>query len=469
MGVMLSILFSYVGAIELVLVVRDVTHQMCLHNEQLQNTADGSSVRNLDHIQARLKKAIRQASVAELNADEQLMQDGVAYENGYRVKDPSRAERAAAERWQQRRKELSSSGSDEDAKNERQKQTSAASKYLTAKRSEETISPQSSMSVDLADREGDEGGKYRPIVRDDGSGRRRAYKKRQQQSSASSTSSGEPAGMPTSAANRRTSREDELKMFTSLEEEEFESMRHNEYQPLQYTNESAGARKSAQKHRHTRRSPAPDEPHAGSGGSDAEGGDTPWGDVRPQPYRESDLWRRERGSSIVEEHEGGVDDAAGGSSQHHQHRHHHQHHQHRQSTKQPRLPHMAAVQPQSGSPGQRSYSPVGDKRPLMASFEEATDDEHELVIDALKRRKHDVSSWQRQNMRRCERFGHQQHKPKFIHFHCMCLRAHAFFCHCRWALGASSRLFLDAANSAASKSQHDDLYRKCMAMYNNVG
>lgn len=51
--------------------------------------------------------------------------------------------------------------------------------------------------------------KFRPLQRDDGTGRRRSYKKRHSSSSNSSRDS-------------KASREEELKIFTSLEEDEFE-------------------------------------------------------------------------------------------------------------------------------------------------------------------------------------------------------------------------------------------------------
>lgn len=56
-----------------------------------------------------------------------------------------------------------------------------------------------------------DGIKYRPLQRSDPSGRRRSFRKRHSSSSNSSKDS-------------RASREEELKMFTSLEEAEFERM-----------------------------------------------------------------------------------------------------------------------------------------------------------------------------------------------------------------------------------------------------
>lgn len=388
MGLGLSILFSYVGAVELALVVRDVTHQVCLHNEQLN---DATGDQKMERLQADLRSSIRQASRAEIAADEHLMQDGVAYDNGYRVEEQSRADRAAADRWQRRRKELSSGSDDDDAKQQRSERKCTAKsfadgKYLTAKRSEETISPQSSMSVDAPEIHFDEyertepSGKNRPIVRDDGSGRRRAFKKRQQQSSASSTSSGEP--------NRRLSREEELRMFTSLEEEEFEQMRRSDYAPMQYSGESTLKARKQRQHRQ-RRSSGPDEANVSDEGDvgDAENSD-PWGDVRPKHVHDSELWRKERDTSIVEEHEETEES-------HHSHHHHHHHAGAHQVKRSPQITAVLQSSTTGGKQAQRSgYSPVSDRSPQLATFAEATDNEHEIVIDAMKRRhtaKHDVS------------------------------------------------------------------------------
>lgn len=338
MGLMLSLLFSYVGAVELAFAVRDITHQVCLHNEQQQVSSDDDAM-ELKRIQMNLRKSISEVRHAEISSDEQIMQDGIAYENGYRLQEASGREQLAADRWSQRRKELS----DEDiATNDNKNERNVPQIQLDeVNRSEYTEEQLAAM----------DGIKFRPIVRDDGSGRRKAFKKRQL--SSSSNSSGEP--------NLRSSREDELKMFTSLEEEELQS---HEYSPIQYNRDQKGTKKI---HRRHKRSPGREGRHEGSD----EDGD-PWGDLQPQKFHDKDLWKRERASSIVEEIE---DD-----------------NQHPNSSKTKNSPQMSALSASADT--QRCYSPVGHKNPRTMSFEDATDTQHELVIDAMKRRqtsKSDVS------------------------------------------------------------------------------
>lgn len=341
MGLMLSLLFSYVGAVELAFAVRDIAHQVCLHNEQKQEPqADDAA--ELRRIQISLRRSIREAQQAEISPEEQVMQDGVVYENGYRVQEPSGREQLATDRWTQRRKELS----DEETNNETNNERNAPQIHL------EDVDRLNYTEEQLAVMDGV---KFRPIVRDDGSGRRKAFKKRQQ--SSSSTSSGEP--------NQRSSREDELKMFTSLEEEE---LRSQDYSPIQYSSDPKISKKS---HRRHKRSPGRDGVREGS---DEEG--DPWGNLQPKNFHDHDLWKRERASSIVEE----TEDVGYPPK----------------STKQ--SPQMNALS--TGADPQRCYSPVGHKNPRTMSFEDATDTQHDVAIDAIQRRqtsKHDVSTDIRQS------------------------------------------------------------------------
>lgn len=336
MGLMLSLLFSYVGAVELAFVVRDIAHQVCLHNEQQQESPEDEAA-ELKRLQINLRRSIREARQAELSPDERVMKDGVVYENGYRVQETSGREQLATDRWTQRRKELS----DEDNTNETNNERNAPQDHP------EDFDRSNYTDEQLAEMDGI---KIRPIVRDDGSGRRKAFKKRQQ--SSSSTSSGEP--------NLRSSREDELKMFTSLEEEE---LRSQDYSPIQYSSDHKQSKKN---HRRHKRSPGRD---GASKGNDEDG--DPWGNLQPQHFHDHDLWKRERASSIVEEIE---DDGHGPKIQ-------------KQS---PQMNSLSA-----GGDPQRCYSPVGHKKPRTMSFEHATDTQHDLAIDAIQRRqtsKHDVST-----------------------------------------------------------------------------
>lgn len=363
MGLLLSVLFSYVGAIELLFVLRDVTHQVALHQQRRhersatttnKDETDLASDLDLMQIQQSLRSSLLDAKIAELQAnDTELMQDGVEYENGYRVTSDTKAAGAAAERWNERRKELMSDN-----------ETSASEALIRNERNGEEM-PTPEIHLD----DGDEaaapseeylrsldGIKFRPIVRDDGSGRRRAFKKRQ--TSNSSTESGGDASL-------RSSREEELRMFTSLEEEEFKQ-RNSDYTPIQYSSDPSLKVKNP--NRRHKRSPAKDDR---SDDADDINMDTdPWGDVQPKNYHDSELWRKEQASAIVEEAETELDPSSVD-----------------RKFRNPRLSDLAA---------NRSYSPVGDKNPKMSSFEDATDSEYHSMAasenDVSTRKFHHPSS-----------------------------------------------------------------------------
>ncbi|XP_017861964.1 PREDICTED: trichohyalin isoform X3 [Drosophila arizonae] len=135
-----------------------------------------------------------------------------------------------------------------------------------------------------------DGIKSRSLIREDGSGRRRAFKKRR--SSGSSNSSRES----------RASRDDELKMFTSLEEEELRHGDKADYNPIKYTEPTLRVKSH---HRRHKRSPVKDV----KAGSDVTGslemlgeeGTNPWGEVQPEHYKDTEFWKREKALSIDEE------------------------------------------------------------------------------------------------------------------------------------------------------------------------
>uniref|UniRef100_A0A0A1X9H6 Reticulocyte-binding protein 2 homolog a n=1 Tax=Zeugodacus cucurbitae TaxID=28588 RepID=A0A0A1X9H6_ZEUCU len=140
-----------------------------------------------------------------------------------------------------------------------------------------------------------DGIKQRPLVREDGSGRRRAFKKRR--SSGSSNSSFES----------RASREEEVKMFTSLEEEELQPKKEGdaEFTPITYGSEPL-LKVKLPRRRH-KRSPAKDAKPSDTNvrGSlemlDEEANTNPWGEVTPEHYKDMPFWKREKSMSIDEE------------------------------------------------------------------------------------------------------------------------------------------------------------------------
>ncbi|XP_016999766.2 trichohyalin isoform X3 [Drosophila takahashii] len=136
-----------------------------------------------------------------------------------------------------------------------------------------------------------DGIKSRPLVREDGSGRRRAFKKRRS------------SGSSNSSRDSRASRDEELKMFTSLEEEELRHGEREDYNPIKYTSEPTLKVKS---HRRHKRSPAKDvrppaETSAGSLEMLGEESTNPWGEVVPEHYKDTEFWKREKALSIDEE------------------------------------------------------------------------------------------------------------------------------------------------------------------------
>ncbi|XP_017136709.1 trichohyalin isoform X1 [Drosophila miranda] len=139
-----------------------------------------------------------------------------------------------------------------------------------------------------------DGIKSRPLVREDGSGRRRAFKKRRS------------SGSSNSSRDSRASRDEELKMFTSLEEEELRHGDHDDYNPIKYTSEPTLRVKSH--HRRHKRSPAkdmmpPSEAEAGVVSLEMLGEEStnPWGEGMPEHYKDTEFWKHEKTLSIDEE------------------------------------------------------------------------------------------------------------------------------------------------------------------------
>lgn len=268
MGVMLSVLCSYMGAIELVFIVRDLTHQLAMHQMRLGNVGRNQS--DISILQDKIKASIEALETIDIESVEQ-MQDGVLYKDGYRIEN-EQANKKVAQQWDERRKVMcvseattleSPSSNGNGIHTERTKNLNV--NECTAGNGDSSIN----------DDEPDEQNNYRPIVRDDRTGRRKAFKKRNSSSSQSSDSI-------------RLSREEELKMFTSLEEEEY---KNSSFTPISYSNESlVNSKKHIDPSFHEKQK------------YDAEA----WGNKRPSNYHDSELWKRERATSIVEEKEGSL-------------------------------------------------------------------------------------------------------------------------------------------------------------------
>lgn len=263
MGVMLSVLCSYMGAIELVFIVRDLTHQFALHQMRLRN---GEEQSDISVLQNRIRASISALETVDTESVEQ-MQDGVSYQNGYRI-ETEQSVTEVAQQWDERRKAMCVS--EVNVSVDSQPTVSNANGIQSERtKSIECTTRNGDLSLNDDD-EPDEQNNYRPIVRDDRTSRRKAFKKRHSSSSQSSDSI-------------RLSREEELKMFTSLEEEE---SKNAPFTPISYTNAKNTEPPFHEKQKY-----------------EAEA----WGNRKPSNYRDTDLWKRERATSIVEESEGIVD------------------------------------------------------------------------------------------------------------------------------------------------------------------
>ncbi|XP_075164211.1 four and a half LIM domains protein limpet isoform X1 [Haematobia irritans] len=136
-----------------------------------------------------------------------------------------------------------------------------------------------------------DGIKGRPLSREDRSGRRIAFKKRRS------------SGSSNSSRDSRASRDEELKMFTSLEEEEMQAAGQSEFTPLRYSSEPTLKVKGH--HRRHKRSPAKDMRSGDESPLERLGEENvdPWGEVVREPYKHTEFWKREKAMSIEEERE----------------------------------------------------------------------------------------------------------------------------------------------------------------------
>lgn len=272
MGVMLSVLCSYMGAIELLFIVRDLTHQLALHQMRLRNEDPQQS--DISVLQGKIRASIDALETVDLESVEQ-MQDGVLYKNGYRIENEQSVE-LVAQQWDERRKVMCVP---EVSTTESQLPSTVSNGYagngMQNERTRNVNEYAGNSSASLNDDEPNEPNNYRPIVRDDRTGRRKAFKKRHSSSSQSGDSI-------------RLSREEELQMFTSLEEEEH---KNSSFTPISYSNDTlVNSPKNIDSSFHEKQK------------YDAEA----WRNKKPSNYHDSELWKRERATSIVEEKEGSL-------------------------------------------------------------------------------------------------------------------------------------------------------------------
>lgn len=223
-----------------------------------------------------------------------------------------------------------------------------------------------------------DGVKNRPLVRDDGTGRRRAFKKRNSSSS--------------SSQERRLSREEELKAFTSLEEEEFQQPTN----PIKYSNESRpkkSSKKSRRRHKklsdqniseldedESEESPSRKSSIEKIDELTDENVTHPWGDIKPEMRRETVNRNLHRETSIDEKPE--IEDVneefienekmsgvvAGGSGRF-----------------------DAEKREQARIAMQKMKTPDPEYPPKIEEFEEATQSQHDAVVDRIRNKTNEMS------------------------------------------------------------------------------
>ncbi|KAI8041015.1 hypothetical protein M5D96_005265 [Drosophila gunungcola] len=143
------------------------------------------------------------------------------------------------------------------------------------------------------------------------------------------------SGSSNSSRDSRASRDEELKMFTSLEEEELRHGDRDDYNPIKYTSEPTLKVKS---HRRHKRSPAKDVKQPADPKST-----NPWGEVVPEHYKDTEFWKREKALSIDEE----------------------------------------VIEPERPSKGE-DVEDEATNEPKSSSFEDATEAQNEQAVAALK-------------------------------------------------------------------------------------
>lgn len=344
------------------LVFRDIIHQVGLHQQQL----DATNGDQLTRIQQRLRQSISYVKETHAcdNENVQCMEDGVQYMDGYRVESQSAQE--ASKEWLNRRIELQKADAvdktesivlNDDATYQRLQYASSGSgsnnsfqssngdcsvktvierkcaRNSTGDFDELSQSGNSTDNLmttsitnssdgyandasdtseipDMTFNEYSDGNlrtldgikPARPLARDASIRRRRVFK--------TSNSSG------SSDMQRRASREEELKMFTSLEEEEFEMIKHSDYAPIQYSSEpNLKMKHHVRKHKRSpvrRNADEIDDASSYRDSGNFEEITDPWGEVRPEHFHNTELWERERAMSIVEDDRSNDEDEEAG-------------------------------------------------------------------------------------------------------------------------------------------------------------
>ncbi|XP_031620250.1 zinc finger protein 431 isoform X2 [Contarinia nasturtii] len=269
MGLLLSILFSYVGAVELMFIVRDIVHQVGLHHERMKINRSPSKATSLLDLQNDLRKSIKSAQEHLCETDSiHSMADGVLYDQGYRILSDD--EQNIAKNWLEARANV-------------------------------TIEPLHSIKLNIKDNYGAEAvtnscNQYEELVSQDDSLR------------SSSLS------LDTIIENQKNSFQIENNHLSdNSDKNEMLNIHFDEYsQDYSYPSDEI-TKKGQRKNEDARRRKSYKMFTVGHSGADIlqrrrsedVDGETqnPWGELNPKSFHDDSLWRRERTMSIDENEE----------------------------------------------------------------------------------------------------------------------------------------------------------------------
>lgn len=264
MGMLLSILFSYVGAVELAFIVRDIVHQISLHHQQIESNRSLSN--GLEQIQEHLRASIEIARLSNESDNIQCMADGVRYENGYRIDDIKsndndlRLTKANAEFKRCTNDEITCNYNDHSIK------LNGVENKLEHN---ETIK---SHTKRLNENDSDRISSQIPIDND---------------ALNQSTDENRSRKIPSNGSTQNDQQINQSNRDISI-------TNRNENEKIKLNHENSESNHLTKKHsRHSTRSPPLRQC------SDDEVND-PWGDMKPEHYHDTELWKRERRLTIPE-------------------------------------------------------------------------------------------------------------------------------------------------------------------------
>lgn len=302
MGLLLSILFSYVGAIEMMFLVRDIVHQVSLHHDQMKmnqrsssksTSFSDSSTQALNYLQQDIRKSIKLTHERLCESDSvQSMVDGVQYENGYRI--PNADEDDISKRWLQARADSAIEFGNDGHVNHVNKNAHNHIEVVNEmagtlnKRSEDIHSEgdslrSSSLSIETV------------IDKNEAA--------ELHNRSNNNSKNNNKLGSKNANENNGT-------IFAALLDEPSDKVPQN----IHFDELNGVQRKPIHKMDETRRRKGLKFQSSGDGGADGafqrrrsedvDGEtDNPWGELKPEQFHNADLWKRERAMSIAENNE----------------------------------------------------------------------------------------------------------------------------------------------------------------------